>query len=207
MTASTAQNGIRYAVRTYGAAVGYCALSVKVGSRDEGGYHSGIAHFMEHTLFKGTSRRSAAVVNNCLEKLGGELNAYTTKEEIVLHATVLKQDIEKAAALLLEIAFDAQFPEEEIEIEKGVVIDEIASYKDSPSEDIYDRFEEKLFEGSPLSHPILGTKKSVKAITSDELRRFREEFFTPGRMVMTMVSPLPEKKMAGIIEKLCRSTK
>lgn len=202
MTVSTAENGMRYAVRSYGNATAYCALSVKVGTRNEGKYHKGIAHFLEHTLFKGTSKHSSGYINNCLERLGGELNAYTTREEIVLHATVLRDDIARAAALLAEIAFEASFPEEEIEIEKGVVIDEIASYKDSPADDIYDVFEEKLFAGGPLSRPILGTAESVQAITSEELRRFRSEFFTPDRMAFTIVSPLPEKKMAAIVEKI-----
>lgn len=181
--------------------MGYCSLSIKAGTRNEDGFSSGIAHFCEHTIFKGTSRKSAAVVNSRLEKLGGELNAFTTKEEIVLHATTLKADVAKAASLLLELAFDARFPEDEIEVEKGVVIDEIASYKDAPSEDIYDSFEERLFAGSPLSRPILGTQESVQGITSEELRRFRSTFFTPERMVLTMVSPLSEDKMASIVEK------
>lgn len=188
-------------MRSYGNAVGYCALSIKAGTRDENGYHGGIAHFAEHTLFKGTSGKSSAAINNCLERLGGELNAYTTKEEIVLHATVLKKDLAKAAALLMEIAFDAQFPEEEIETEKGVVIDELASSKDFPAEEIYDIFEEKLFAGHDLSRPILGTEESIRAISGKELIRFRDRFFTPGRMAMTMVSPLEEKEMEAIIQR------
>lgn len=196
------KNGMKCAVHTTGCKVGYCALSIKVGTRDEGIYSSGIAHFMEHTLFKGTARHNSDYINNRLERLGGELNAYTTREEIVLHATVLKDDISKAAALLAEIAFEASFPEDEINVEKGVVIDEIASYKDSPSDDIYDVFEEKIFAGTALSHPILGTAASVQGITSDELRRFRAEFFVPERMAFTMVAPLPEIKMEGIIRKI-----
>lgn len=196
------EEGIQYEVRSQGKAAGYCALSVKVGTRDEGAYHNGIAHFLEHTLFKGTSRKSAAVINGFLEKSGGELNAFTTKEEIVLHATVLSSEMEKAASLLMEIAFDAQFPTEEIEVEKGVVIDEIASYKDSPADDIYDVFEEKLFAGSTLSRPILGSEDSVRQINAEELRLFRKEFFVPERMTFTMVSPLTEARMRRIVEKL-----
>ncbi len=201
MLVSSFENGFRYAVRQYGNAVGYCALSIKVGTRDEGGYHSGIAHFVEHTLFKGTSGKSPSAINNRLERLGGELNAYTTKEEIVLHATVLEKDLAKAASLLMEIALDARFPEEEIDTEKGVVTDELASVRDFPAEEIYDVFEERLFAGHDLARPILGTMESVKAISGEELRRFRDEFFTPERMVMTMVSPLEEKRMEKIIRK------
>ena len=199
MTTGITSEGIKYAVHNFGNAVAYCALSIKAGTRDEEGFHSGIAHFVEHTLFKGTARHNSDYINNRLEQLGGELNAYTTKEEIVLHATVLKKDIAKAASLLAEIAFESTFPDEEIEIEKGVVIDEIASYKDSPSEDIYDVFEEKLFAGSPLAKLILGTPESVQAISSEELRRFRSTFFTPERMSFSVVGPLPEEKMEEMI--------
>lgn len=198
MLYSKKQDEISYVVRQSGSAVGWCSLSIKAGSRDEKGFHHGIAHFLEHTMFKGTSSKNAAAINSCLEKLGGELNAFTAKEEIVLHATVLKEDLEKAVSLLLEIAFDAQFPEAQVEVEKGVVIDEIQSYKDSPSEDVYDVFEEKLFNGHPLSCPILGTAESVSAITSDELRKFRAQFFTPDRMTLSIVSPLEEQKMERI---------
>lgn len=194
--------GMKYAVRRSGSSVAYCALSIKCGTRDEDGYHSGIAHFTEHTLFKGTARKSASAVNSYLDRLGGELNAYTTKEEIVIHATVLKEDLGKAASLLLELATSATFPEKEIEKEKGVVIDEINSYKDSPSEEIYDRFEELLFQGHPLSRPILGTSASVKRITGSELHRFIAEKFIPGDMAFTVVADVSESQMADRIERL-----
>jgi len=194
--------GLQYAVRRGGSAVAYCALSIRCGTRDEEGFHSGIAHFVEHTIFKGTGRRSAAVINNYLDKLGGELNAFTTKEEIVLHATVLKEDLSKAASLLFELATDPVFPDHEINTEKGVVIDEIQSYKDTPSEDIYDKFEELLFKGHPLSGNILGTKASVRKITRDELMRFVKEKFVPGRMAFSIVADLDEKVMEKTVLKL-----
>lgn len=194
--------GMKYAVRRSGSSVAYCALSIKCGTRDEDGYHSGIAHFTEHTLFKGTARKSASAVNSYLDRLGGELNAYTTKEEIVIHATVLKEDLAKAASLLFELATSATFPEKEVEKEKGVVIDEINSYKDSPSEEIYDRFEELLFQGHPLSRPILGTSASVKRITGSELHRFIAEKFIPGDMAFTVVADVSERQMADRIERL-----
>ncbi|MBR2162504.1 MAG: insulinase family protein [Bacteroidales bacterium] len=202
MISGKADCGLQYAVKKSGSAVGYCALSIKCGTRDESGYHSGIAHFVEHTIFKGTSRRSAAVINSYLDRLGGELNAFTTKEEIVFHATVLKEDLPKAAALLLELATCPTFPEHEINTEKGVVTDEIHSYKDTPSEDIYDRFEEMLFEGHPLSGPILGTTTSVRKISRDELLRFVKEKFIPSRMAFTIVADIDEKKMEKDILKL-----
>ena len=193
MRSGTAPCGLRYAVRRGGSAVGYCALSIRCGTRDEAGFHGGIAHFAEHTIFRGTERKSASVINSYLDRLGGELNAYTTKEEIVIHATVLKEDLGKAARLLFELATQATFPDTEIETERGVVLDEIISYKDNPYEDVYDKFEGMLFEGHPLGLPILGTAATVKRITPDELRRFVLTFFVPARMAFTVVADIDEK--------------
>ena len=194
--------GLRYAVKKSGSSVAYCALSIKCGTRDEQGYHSGLAHFVEHTIFKGTEKKSAAVINSYLDRLGGELNAFTTKEEIVIHATVLKEDLNKAATLLFELATSPTFPQQEIETEKGVVIDEIHSYKDSPSEDIYDKFEELLFEGHSLSGNILGTVASVKKINRDELLRFTKDKFTPDRIAFSIVADIDEKKLEKVAKKL-----
>lgn len=195
MISGRADCGIRYAVKRSGSAVAYCSLGIACGTRYEQGYHSGIAHFTEHTLFKGTEHKSSSVINGYLDRLGGELNAYTTKEEIVLHATILKEDLSKASSLLMEIATEATFPDNEVNTERGVVIDEIKSYKDSPSEDVYDRFEEKLFRGHSLSMPILGTPQSVRATSAEELRRFYKEKFVPGSMVFTIVADIDEKRM------------
>ena len=207
--------GLRYAVKRSGSAVGYCALSIRCGTRDEAaytdgrrdrsGYHSGIAHFVEHTIFKGTARKSASVISGYLDRLGGELNAYTTKEEIVIHATVLKEDLHKAASLLLELVTSPVFPENEIETERGVIIDEINSYKDAPSEEVYDRFEELLFEGHPLSGPILGTTASVRKISSAELLQFVREKFIPGNMAFTVVADVPEERLERSVRKLAAS--
>ena len=202
MISGKAKCGLRYAAKKSGSAVGYCALSIKCGTRDEEGFHSGIAHFTEHTIFKGTTHRSASVISSYLDKLGGELNAFTTTEEIVFHATVLKEDLPKAASLLFELATCPTFPEYEINTEKGVVIDEIRSYKDSPSEDVYDKFEEMLFAGHPLSGPILGTVASVKKITRDELLKFVKEKFIPCKMAFSIVADIDEKKMEKDILKL-----
>ena len=204
MTGGRTPDGMLYAVRRSGSAVAYCSLSIRCGTRDEEGYHSGIAHFIEHTIFKGTSKRSASSINSCLDRLGGELNAFTTKEEIVLHATVLKEDARKAAELLWELATSPTFPEKEIEKEKSVVIEEINAYKDSPADDVYDKFEEMLFQGHPLGRPILGTVASVKKITSEEMIRFARQNFTPDRMAMTLVADLEEKQMENYICSLTR---
>ncbi len=202
MISGKASCGLQYAVKKSVSAVGYCALSIRCGTRDEAGYHAGIAHFVEHTIFKGTEHRSASVINSYLDRLGGELNAFTTKEEIVFHATVLKEDLSKAASLLLELATCPTFPEHEIQTEKGVVIDEIHSYKDTPSEDIYDRFEEMIFKGHPLSGNILGTTVSVKKITRDELLKFVKEKFQPCRMAFTVVADIDEERMEKGVLKL-----
>ena len=202
MTSGTTECGLQYAVRRSGTAAGYCALSIKCGTRDETGYSCGLAHFVEHTLFKGTTKKSAETINGYLDRLGGELNAYTTKEEIVLHATVLKEDLNKAAGLLFELATSPTFPAEEIETEKGVIIDEIRSYKDSPAEDIYDRFEEMLFEGHPLSAPILGTKASVRKIRRSETEKFVREKFVPGKMAFTVVADMDEVTMEKAVRRL-----
>jgi predicted Zn-dependent peptidase len=195
MRSGTAPCGLRYAVRRSGSAVGYCALSIRCGTRDEDGFGNGIAHFTEHTMFRGTTRKSASVIASYLDRLGGELNAYTTKEEIVLHATVLKEDLGKAARLLFELATEATFPDSEIETERGVVLDEIISYKDNPAEDVYDKFEGMLFEGHPLEQPILGTTASVKRLKPEDLRRFVKTFFVPDRMAFTVVADIDEKVM------------
>lgn len=195
MICGKAECGMLYAVRKGGSSVGYCSLSIRCGTRDEDGYSSGISHFVEHTLFKGTSGKKASTINSYLDKLGGELNAYTTKEEIVLHATVLKEDLRKAGSLLMELATSPSFPEKEVNTERGVVIDEIRSYKDLPSEDIYDRFEERLFKEHPLSRPILGTEASVRGISSKELLEFVRDKFVPQAMAFTIVSGMEEKAM------------
>ena len=206
MRSGTAPCGLRYGVRRGGSAVGYCALSLRSGTRDENGFGMGIAHFVEHTIFRGTKRKSASVIAGYLDRLGGELNAYTTKEEIVLHATVLKEDLGKAARLLFELATEATFPDGEIETERGVVLDEIISYKDNPAEDVYDKFEGMLFEGHPLGRPILGTTASVRKLRPADLRAFVKTFFTPDRMAFTVVADIDEKilekRVLKLIEKL-----
>ena len=195
-------SGLRYAVASGGRNVAWCALTVRCGTADEGSYPAGITHFMEHTLFRGTKRRSSTYISSRLDKLGGELNAFTTKEEIVLHATVLKDDLPKAAQLLLELASEASFPDGEVETERGVVLDEIISYKDNPFEDVYDNFEEMLFAGHRLSRPILGTVASVKKIKASDLRKYYGEMFVPGRMALTIVAPEPEPALEALAIKL-----
>ena len=204
MITGTCPSGLRYAVKRSGRAVAYCSLSIGAGTRDESGFPAGTAHFTEHAMFRGTTRKSAAVISSYLDRLGGELNAYTTKEEIVLHATVLKEDLGKAARLLFELATQATFPADEIETERGVILDEIISYKDNPAEDVYDKFEALLFKGSALETPILGTTASVKKITPEMLHRFVREKFVPERMAFTVVADIDEKDLEKRIIKLSK---
>ena len=203
MIIGTSPEGIRYAVRRSSSPAAYCALTIGRGTRDEEGFPSGTTHFTEHAIFKGTRHRRSWNINSCLERLGGELNAFTTKEEIVIHATVLKEDLRRALTLLSELALEPTFPEDEIEVEKGVVIDEIQSYKDSPADDIYDCFESYLFAGHPLDGQILGNENSVRSITSGHLHDFVKKGFLPERMAVSMVADLPEDNMVSLILSVC----
>ncbi|HCY73674.1 MAG TPA: hypothetical protein DHU75_06195 [Rikenellaceae bacterium] len=196
-------SGLRYFVKHADGKAACAAISIKCGTREEGSLPEGIAHLVEHCIFKGTKHRSANNISTCLDKLGGELNAYTTKEEIVLHATVLKEDLDKAIKLLLEIATQATFPEDEIEIEKGVVLDEIISYKDSPAEDIYDTFESLFFEGYPLGKLTLGTIESIKKAGRTDLIQYYNSHFVPTNMVLSIVADIDEKLYAKKVVSLC----
>ena len=157
----TLPNGIRGIHRQVRNTVAHCALVIDAGSRDEHPDQYGLAHFAEHAFFKGTERRKAWQVNCRLENLGGELNAFTTKEDTTIHATTLKGDFAKAAELIADIAFRSTFPDRELEREKEVIVDEINTYKDSPADLIYDTFEDMLFDGSELGHNILGRKAAL----------------------------------------------
>lgn len=195
-------SGIKFAFKKSSTPVAYCALSIKSGTRDEPSQYGGLAHLTEHMLFKGTSKKSAGVINSYLEKLGGELNAYTSKEELVLHATLLKGDLPKAVGLLCEIVFDSVFPKKELEKEKDVVLDEINSYKDSPSDLIFDEFEELLFEGESLSRPVLGNPKSVKSITDKAMIEYVKDNFIPSNMNITIVADVDHKKILSLVQKV-----
>lgn len=196
-------SGLSCAVKRSTGRVAYCALSVKSGTRAEGGCPEGTAHFVEHCIFKGTEKRNAKNINSVLDKVGGDLNAYTTKEEIVLHATVLKEDMRKAVDLLLELATRATFPQMEIETEKGVVTDEIIFYRDSPSDDIMDNFESRFFEGHSLGRLTLGTEDSVSDITREDLMDFYKRNFVPQNMVLSIVADEDESKLEKLALSLC----
>ena len=180
-------NGIRGIHRQVRSGVTHCALVVNAGSRDELRTEFGIAHFVEHALFKGTERRKAYQVNCRLENLGGELNAYTTKEDTTLHATVLRRDFARAVELIGDVIFCSTFPEKELRKEREVIADEINSYKDSPSERIYDDFEDLVFVDTELGHNILGSKLSIQRFSTPEMRSFVERCYTTDQMVFSSI--------------------
>ena len=194
-------SGIRCIHKRVKSPVAYCGLTINTGSRDEKADEHGLAHLIEHCLFKGTERRRAYQINNRLENLGGELNAFTSKEETVVHATVLKGDFARAVELIADVVFYSVFPQKEIEREKDVILDEINSYKDSPVELIYDDFEDRLFAGSSLGHNILGTKRSVAKYTTDNIRAFCNRTYNTGQMVFSSVGNLSEKRFRDICER------
>jgi len=188
-------SGLKCVFTPVNAPVAYCALGVAAGSRMEPPRLNGLAHLTEHMLFKGTQKRGAFHINNRLERLGGELNAYTTKEELVVHATVLKEDLAKALDLLSDIFFHSTFPTQELAKEKEVIADEISSYKESPSELIVDEFDQLLFDGHPLSAPILGTRHSLALVKSSDLFDFVCRYFVPSQMVLSVVANISERLM------------
>lgn len=190
--------GLRFAFRRTRSQVAYTALAIRSGTRNEPEALSGIAHMTEHMLFKGTLKRTPGQISNRLEMLGGELNAYTAKEETVLYSTVLKEDTAKAVDLLFELAFTSTYPQKELDKERCVVIDEINMYKDSPSECIFEEFERLLFADSPLNRPILGTTKSLKKIDSEALRAYVRDNFRPENMCISIVGNLTPQRAEKI---------
>ena len=193
-TCYTLPNGIRCIHKQVRSAVVNCALTVNTGSRDEEMSEQGLAHLLEHAFFKGTTHRKAFHINCRLENLGGELNAYTTKEETVVHATTLRGDFAKAAELIADIVFHSTFPQRELEKEKEVIVDEINSYKDSPSDRIFDDFEDMIFVGSSLGHNILGCKSALMKYTRDDLLRFVARTYNTDQMVFSVIGNVSAKR-------------
>jgi len=194
----TLSNGIRLVHHTIPGIVAHCGLVINAGSRDENENEHGIAHFIEHMLFKGTTKRKAYYILSRLEDVGGELNAYTTKEETAIHASFLRDDYERTIELISDIAFNSVFPEKEIEKEKDVVIEEINSYLDNPGELIFDDFEELIFAGQTIGHNILGTTEIVKSFTQKTISDFISRHYNTDQMVFCSVGNISNEK----IEKL-----
>ncbi|MFA8301393.1 MAG: M16 family metallopeptidase [Hyphomicrobiales bacterium] len=195
-------NGIRVIHKEVNSEVGHCGVFINAGSRDEAEDESGMAHFIEHVIFKGTTKRKAYHVLNRLESVGGDLNAFTSKEETCVYASFLNEYYKRTLELFADIIFNSTFPEKEIEKEKDVVIDEIYSYKDSPSEEIFDEFEDLVYEGHPLGRNILGTKQEVKSFNRNKIIEFIKKHYYTSEMVIASVGNIPFKKLIGYIEKL-----
>ena len=178
-------NGLRMVHLPMESPVSYCGFAVNAGTRDEESNEFGLAHFVEHMMFKGTEKRKAWHILNRMENVGGELNAYTTKEDTCIYASFLARDYERALELFADIVFHSVFPEKEIEKEKEVVIDEINSYKDSPGELIFDDFEELIYPDYPIGRNILGSEKAVKGLRRDDIIDFVKRNYRPGRMAVS----------------------
>jgi len=193
-------NGIRLVHLRIPGLVAHCGLILNTGSRDETIPEHGIAHFIEHMLFKGTKKRKAYHILSRLEDVGGELNAYTTKEETAIHASFLKEDYARAIELISDITFNSVFPAKEIEKEKDVVIEEINSYLDNPSELIFDDFEELIFANQPIGRNILGTPESVKSFTKKNINDFISNNYDTCQMVFCSVGNISDEKILKLFK-------
>jgi predicted Zn-dependent peptidase len=194
-------NGLRMIYLPSASPVAYCGFAVNAGTRDETPGRFGLAHFVEHVLFKGTKKRKAWHILNRMENVGGELNAYTTKEETFLYSICLAEDTERAMELLSDLIFHSQFPEAEIEKEREVVLDEIRSYEDNPSELIFDEFENVLFKGNEIGHSILGEEANLNTFTSASCRSFTQAFYHPENMVFFFSGKIPFAKILRLANK------
>jgi len=197
----TLDNGIRLVHNRIPGIVAHCGLVINAGSRDESAPEHGIAHFIEHMLFKGTRKRKAYYILSRLEDVGGELNAYTTKEETAVHASFIREDYERAVEIIHDIVFNSVLPEKEIEKEKEVVMEEINSYLDNPAEMIFDDFEEQIFAQQPIGHNILGTSSTVKSFTQKKLTDFISMNYNTDQMVFCSVGNIPDEKILRIFRK------
>ncbi len=197
----TLKNGIRVVHRQTASPVAYLGLMVGAGTRDEQPKHNGLAHYIEHTVFKGTQHRTARQIINRIENIGGEINAYTTKEETTYYAATLVEYFSRTLELIADMVMNPTFPKKETDKERAVIYDEIQSYNDSPSELIYDDFENLIFAGHPLQMPILGTKKTLRYLNQKVALDFLQQNYTPDRMVFFSASNLPFKKVIQYAEK------
>jgi predicted Zn-dependent peptidase len=190
----TLKNGIRVIHQHVDSPVAHFGVIVNTGSRDEHEHEQGMAHFIEHTIFKGTKKRKSFQIINRLEDVGGELNAYTTKEETAVYATFLNEFYVRAIELISDIVINASFPSKEIELEKEVIIEEINSYNDSPAELIYDEFEELVFKGHPIARNILGTPEKVRSFTRNMIKEFIKNNYHTHQMVICSVGKIDFSK-------------
>ena len=197
----TLSNGLRIIHLPSTSPVVYCGYQIQAGSRDELPGEEGLAHFCEHTTFKGTSRRRAWHILNSLESVGGDLQAYTTKESTVYYAAILHDHIARAVDLLTDIVFHSTYPQAELDKEVEVICDEIESYNDTPSELIYDEFENHLFQGHPLGHSILGTAEGVRSFSQTDAQRFAHRHYRPDNAIFFAYGDISFSRLIRLLEK------
>ena len=197
----TLDNGLRIIHLPSDSKVVYCGYQINAGTRNEEPGEEGLAHFCEHVTFKGTERRKAWHILNCLESVGGDLNAYTNKEGTVYYSAILKEHIARAVDLLSDIVFHSVYPQAEIDKEVEVICDEIESYNDSPAELIYDEFENILFKGSPLGHNILGSAEQVRAFKTEDALRFTQKLYRPDNAIFFAYGDIDFKKLVRLLQR------
>lgn len=197
----TLDNGLRIIHLPSDSKVVYCGYQINAGTRNEEPGEEGLAHFCEHVTFKGTEHRKAWHILNCLESVGGDLNAYTNKEGTVYYSAILKEHIARAVDLLTDIVFHSVYPQAEIDKEVEVICDEIESYNDSPAELIYDEFENIIFKGSPLGHNILGTAEQVRSFKTEDALRFTRKLYRPDNAIFFAYGDIDFKKLVKLIRK------
>ena len=197
----TLSNGLRVIHRHDASPVVFCGYGINVGSRDEVSDEEGLAHFCEHVTFKGTSRRKAWHVLNSLERVGGDLNAFTNKEDTVYYAAILRDHLPRAVDLLSDIVFHSVYPQQEIEKEAEVIADEIESYNDSPAELIFDEFENMVFKGHPLGHNILGNTQRLRQFGSADALRFTRRHYVPQNMAFFAYGDIRFDRLVRLLEK------
>ena len=201
----TLDNGLRIIHLPSDSKVVYCGYQINAGTRNEEPGEEGLAHFCEHVTFKGTERRKAWHILNCLESVGGDLNAYTNKEGTVYYAAILKDHFNRAADLLTDIVFNSIYPQAELEKEKEVICDEIESYNDSPAELIYDEFENIIFNGHPLGHNILGNADHLRAYQTEDAQRFTSRFYRPENSIFFVYGDVDFNKIVRYLKKATKS--
>lgn len=199
----TLDNGLRIIHTPSTTGVAYCGIAIDAGTRDEQEGEHGMAHFCEHMMFKGTAKRKAWHILNRMELVGGDLNAYTNKEETVVYAAFLKEHLARAVELVSDIVFNSVYPQHEIEKESEVIIDEIESYNDTPSELIYDDFEDLIFSGHSLGHDILGTPDGVRGFRTGDALDFTRRLYLPENMVLFVFGDYEFRNVVRIAEKYC----
>ena len=203
----TFENGLRLIQIPSPTNVAYCGISIDAGTRDEEEGEEGMAHFCEHMMFKGTQQRKAWHIINRMEAVGGDLNAYTNKEETVVYAAFMKEHFGRAAELIFDIVFHSTYPQHEIDKECEVIVDEIESYNDTPADLIFDRFEDLIYEGHDLGHDILGTAKNVRRFKTKDALKFVKRLYRPEKMVFFVMGDLSFEQVKKAVGKILKGMK